>query len=84
MNKKKREKRVTTPDSWHPTADDGMVQVSLIHDAKKAGWRVAVWGDDDFGIELQGMDITAGFAMFHAVTDGVTKDALRKRGFVDA
>ena len=84
MNERKRKKRVTSPDDWYPTADDGMVEVILIHDEKKAGWRVAVWGADDFGMELPGLDITTGFDMFRAVTDGVTKDVLRKRGFVDA
>lgn len=82
----KRDKRVTSPDNWHPTSDEGTVRVSIHHDRLKTknGWRVAVWGDDDFGMERDGLDITTAFNMFRRIKDGVTQSDLRKRGFVVA
>jgi hypothetical protein len=82
----KRNKRVVSPDNWWPTADDGMVSVSLHQDQGKgsARWRVAVWGDDDFGLEMGELDITTAFNVFNRIHDGVSQSALRKRGFVAA
>ena len=81
-----RKKRVGTPDCWFPTASDGKVEVS-IHKVSKRGshaWRVSVWGDDDFGLEKNGLTINEAFDMFRGIKDGVTQQDLRNRGFVGA
>ena len=76
-------KRVTSPDNWFPTGDDGKVEVSVHRDAL-CNWRVAVWGKDDFGLEIYGLSINEADSLFNEIVDGVTKDDLRKRGFVPA
>ena len=81
----KRKKTVKTPDDFYPTRD-GTVSVSL-HRDKGIGvqnWRVAVWGDDDFGLERSGMDIDEAFRVFRSITDGLTIRKLKQLGFVAA
>jgi len=85
MNGKKRQKQVTTPDDWYPTATDGTVRVSLMHDSPGAfNWRVAVWGDDDFGMELFDLSMLGGLDTFNRITDGITQERLRNWGFMNA
>ena len=78
-----RKKRVQTPDNWFTTAPDGKVDVSL-HKDKKASWRVALLGYDDFGLELGGMQQQEAFALFRKISDGVTISSLRLLGFKDS
>ena len=80
----KREKRVSTPDNFHPTFEDGTVSVAIHHDKSAKSWRVSVWGYDDFGMDKGGMDINTAFQTFRKIGDGITKEDLRNRGFCDA
>lgn len=82
----KKTKKVTTSEEWHPTADDGTVTVSIHRDGKKGatGWRVAVWGDDDYGLERPNLSITEAYDLFRSIGDGVTKQWLKGQGFIPA
>lgn len=80
---KKRQKFVTTTDNFHPTFHDGTVEVCLIKDGK-ALWRVAVWGNDDYGLELNGLDCDEGFELYHSIEDGTTIKGLTSQGFKPA
>lgn len=44
------ETRRPSSDDWHPTAEDGTVQVSFL-ELSTGQWRVCVWGDDDCGMD---------------------------------
>ena len=80
----KREKRVSTPDDFHPTFEDGTVSVAIHHVHFNKSWTVSVWGDDDFGMQKVGMDINVAFYTYRKIRDGITKEALRNRGFSNA
>jgi len=76
------EKRVKSPDDWHPTAPDGTVAVSLLGLCGPA-WRVCVWGDDDDGMELDFPDgqFDQAVKVYQSIQNGVTKAALKNMGF---
>jgi hypothetical protein len=78
-----KKKRVKAIDDWFPTADDGKVEVSIHKDGSE-NWRVAVWGDDDFGMEKGGLGNSDAIILFRGIRDGVSKEALRKKGFINA
>lgn len=50
--------RRPTSDDWHPTRADGTVRVSVLH-LEEGLHRVCVWGEDDFGMELDTDEATA-------------------------
>lgn len=80
----KHTKRVKSPDNWHPSFDDGTVEVNL-HYYKQEGrkkWRLSVWGDDDFGMEIDDLDINKAFEIFRKIDDGITQKRLKEIGFV--
>lgn len=80
-----RTKRVSTPDDWFPTADDGKVDVSIVSTKKGPNrWSVVVSGDDDFHMILNGLDITTAFDIFLWIKDGITQKKLSDRGFVSS
>jgi hypothetical protein len=82
----KKTKKVTTAEDWYPTADDGTVTVSIHKDRKKGAyaWRVAVWGDDDYGLERPNISITEAYDLFRCIGDGTTKQHLKDQGFIPA
>jgi len=84
-NQLRKQKGCKTPDDWYGTFPNGTVDVSLIRMKGKGDkqWRVCVWGDDDYGLVQDGLTINEGYNLFHSITDGVTKEWLKERGFVD-
>ncbi len=91
MNKPDRERRskfVSTPGQWYPTPKDGKVQVFfselLPSPGYPRGWRVSVWGGDDFGMERDFTSRMEALDVFNFIEDGVTEEGLRKIGFNNA
>jgi hypothetical protein len=82
----KRNKKVTTSEDWYPTADDGTVTVSMHRDCKKTatGWRISIWGEDDYGLERHSLNIIEAYDLFRSIRDGVTKRWLSGQGFIQA
>lgn len=82
----KKTKQVISPDDWHPSLPDGSVSVSLLHDKNKKdkGWRVAVWGDDDYGLERYDLTINESYDLYREIVDGVTQKWLHTKGFIGA
>ncbi len=80
----KRAKNVKTPDDWYPTAPNGTVSVFVGRRKTEKDWHVSVWGDDDFGLELGGLDIKGAFDTFRNIKNGVTQKDLRKLNFINA
>jgi hypothetical protein len=76
------EKRVTTPDNWCPTAQDGTVCVSFLG-LRGPAWRVCVWGEDDLGMEWDFLDdqFEKAQAIYDSIYDGVTIQQLKQMGF---
>jgi len=57
-----------------------VIAVKLLRD----GWRVAVWGDDDFGMERDGFTQPDAKEMFDSIKDYTTQNDLKKMGFIPA
>lgn len=83
---------VKVSEDWYPCRSDSTVEVLFItypkNVAKKYGltFRVAVWGDDDFGMErdYQNEDGSEAFALYMSIWDGITQKELREMGFHSA
>jgi hypothetical protein len=82
-----------TQDDWYPSilTDNGhgvFVRVTFLEFPKRAGYRVCVWGNDDFGLE---QDFTRAqreraYALFIDVIskEYVSQAELKLAGFVNA
>lgn len=46
------EKFVNTTDDWHPNYEGNKVKIFLMYFKAYEFVRIAVWGNDDFGLEL--------------------------------
>lgn len=85
-----KQKMVRTNEDWYPsyfeTSDTGetlaMVKVSL-HKLDK-GYRVSVWGNDDFGLERDFSGPCESLYCYQAITSPVEKEKLLAEGFVPA
>lgn len=88
------EKMVTTTENWYPNYPENKVRVFLrIVQGYNEFVRIAVWGADDFGLEMSfngtPLENRQKFtewedAIFHKVPEPCTKDYFRKLGFHDA
>lgn len=76
-----------------PDRDGDMVKVSLIHmglynqktkEIDFTGWRVCVWGADDYGMEIDVETRQQGEMWFNRVVNFTSMDDLRAWGFVNA
>ena len=67
---------------YHNPLNDWAVCVSLHYDGKKQGYRVAIWGGDDFGLEKYGMKKGEATDLFNSLEDWVKQADLKRRGFV--
>lgn len=76
------EKRVSTPDNWCPTAQDGTVCVSFLG-LRGSAWRVCVWGEDDLGMEWDFPDdqYEKAKGVYESIHDGITIHQLKQMGF---
>jgi hypothetical protein len=79
MNKLKF-KFVSTPDNFHPCFNNNDVAVSL-HKNHKNNYRIAVWGDDDYGLEKDNMTNNEAYTLFKKISDGVKISFLKDNGF---
>lgn len=59
--------------------DDSVLQVGLFND--HPGWRVAIWGPDDIGMERDNMSHEEAQDLFTRIKDGVSMSDLRHWGF---
>lgn len=96
MEHKKCEAYKQTSEDWYPSlvldADVKLLRVSLI-ELLGGGWRVCVWGDDDFGMEKD-FDVLPNYCCalessrmcYYSVMslEDVTIEELRRLGFVQA
>lgn len=78
-----------TTDDWFPcyvVEDEGtqLVRIKFTHTGSE--WRVCAWGADDCGMERDFIDKNEAWFCFLEVIrlEDVTKDCLKKRGFVSA
>jgi len=83
-NYERQDKKVLTNEPWYGTYEDGTVVasfMSLMRGAEVSGWRVCVWGTDDFGMERDFESRAAARLMFHRIVDLTTKAQLEAWGF---
>lgn len=88
------EKRVRVTEDWWPTADDGTVSVKILRMISyrsrgrqvPGGWRVCLWGEDDFGMEQDFDDDNFEQArrFYNLIDDGITQEQLHGMGFTIA
>jgi len=74
---------IKVTDDWLPCFPGNQVQVS-IHKDGKGSWRIAVWGEDDFGMEKSDLSQDEAFTEFRNLQDGISQSELKNRGFVRA
>lgn len=65
-----------------PNKPAHLVRVSL--HKMKSGYRVCVWGADDFGLEKDIEDLTEATECYRKIKPLVKEDELRSKGFVTA
>lgn len=77
--------RIPTPDQWHPTAEDGTVSLSFCQ-VGDGTWRVAAWGEDDFGLEKDFLSRPDAIELFRRLSrcSMITQKQLRDLGFYNA
>lgn len=76
-------KFVKTPDEWFPCYTRHRVQVSLHQDSKTV-YRVALWGNDDFGLEKAFNSKVEALNCYDTLPNPITIQYLKKTGFVIA
>ena len=80
-------KYVPTKDDWHPTCGGGFVMVRFLQllPDPKAGYRIAVWGGDDFGLEKDLTSFDSASALYKELTEeeNLTVQSLLDKGFVN-
>ena len=68
--------------NYHNPLNDWAVRVSLHNDGKE-GYRVSVWGGDDYGLEKHGLKKGEARDLYAEMKDYITKSELKRRGFVN-
>ncbi len=86
-----KKKRILTNENWFPAFNDGTVEVSLHVDRKyfqktftfgpPIDYRVAVWGIDDFGLEMSFSTFCDANDMFERIVNLTTQETLQAWGF---
>lgn len=85
LPKKKRlrkEMRPTT-DDWYPNFPGNMVEVNVQELSNKL-WRVSVWGNDDYGMEIDVQTRMQALDIYQSLPIIITQQDLYERGFVAA
>ena len=83
----RKHKLILSNEDWYPTYEDGTVKVSFMRlpsPKRPATWRVAVWGADDFGLEMDTKDRGTALRMFDRIVNLTTQSELKKWGFIRA
>jgi len=75
-------KHIATAEDWYPTTN-GLVKISLIK-FNDDTWRVCVWGDDDYGLELNDLAEDKARIIFNQIVHLTTKLDLINMGFKNA
>jgi len=73
-----------TPDDWAPTFADGTVAVSNVMPLSNGKFRIAVWGGDDLGMELDLDTAQEARRQLASLPSIITLDDLQARGFIRA
>lgn len=86
---RRKSRMVETTDQWYPNYEGNKVKVSLVpllnHDTGEAQeWRVCVWGNDDFGMEIDVATFAEADAIYDGIKAPITQSALSRLGFVRA
>jgi hypothetical protein len=79
---KRKEKRIQTTEDWYPTSN-GTVRV-ICCDLSNGLRRVAVWGGDDFGLEIDTLDLNLALELYEKIKDFTTQKELIAMGFYNA
>jgi hypothetical protein len=74
----KQEKHIRTCEDWYPTVN-GEVRV-FIAQLTTGQWRVAAWGGDDFGLELDTDSEKVAGALYESLKDYTTQSEMRILG----
>jgi len=80
----KRHKYIKTKENWYPTVE-GNVRVSWLG-LSNGGWRVCVWGGDDFGLEKDFSHVERQMArqLFEKIEDNMTQEQMKALGMWNA
>jgi hypothetical protein len=74
----RREKHVSVSENWYPTVD-GRVRVIFTR-LNNGRWRVAVWGGDDYGLEVDLKSRMDALMLYKGIEDGITQAKLKEMG----
>lgn len=77
-------KYVPTKDDWHPTCGGGFVMIRFVQ-MLPDGFRIAVWGGDDFGLEKDVASFNEAEALYREITalENLTIQELLDKDFVN-
>lgn len=77
-------KMVKVSDNWYPNYPENMVEVLCFEEVRQDGFRVAVWGADDFGMEIYLKDKGEAKAIYKKLDKTLSQEYLRTLGFQNA
>ncbi len=91
---------LATQEDWHPAIppagssgwdnplDTPAVRASLLrlypYKSRPGGWRVCLWGGDDFGVERDFESFSEAWEIYSNLYHGITQADLESRGFIPA
>ena len=73
-------KFMKTNDNWFSNFPGDLVAVEKIH-LRNGMWRVCVWGDDDFGMEIDVDSSTEMYRIYDLITEPISIYGLEQLGF---
>ncbi len=80
----RRVKTILTNEEWYPAVNKSVtVSISELRDRPKL-WKVAVWGDDDFGLEIEVETRMQALDLFRKIKDFTSQATLRSWGFYNS
>jgi hypothetical protein len=83
-------KHVKTEEDFFPTPANGRIEISLTIIAQKLygpdlkSFRICVWGEGEYGMEYETDDLKVAVDLFNGIIDGVTKEHLKSRLFLQS
>lgn len=86
----KKEKFILTDEDWYPSYTNNKVRVFILQyinePIETAKWLVAVWGNDDFGLEkvFSCNEKVQAETLFNLICDYTTQQKLREFGMINA
>jgi len=67
-------------EDWYPNVNENLV-CAFITSLGDGSWRVAAWGDDDFGLEKDGLTEAEALVLFDSMPDPLSQAWCEQRGF---